>query len=93
MSQPPFAEVFCFGVFFVEWIYTLSCRIHRRFRNLVYNGLLMLKLYLVRHGEAAAAWGDHDDPGLSPLGQAQATDAAAKPAPRRRSAGRAAAAV
>lgn len=29
-------------------------------------------IYLVRHGEAAAGWGDHPDPGLSPLGQAQA---------------------
>lgn len=27
---------------------------------------------LIRHGEAAAGWGDHPDPGLSELGQAQA---------------------
>lgn len=29
-------------------------------------------IYLVRHGEAAASWGDHPDPGLSELGQKQA---------------------
>lgn len=29
-------------------------------------------IYLVRHGEAAAGWGDHPDPGLSDLGQRQA---------------------
>lgn len=29
-------------------------------------------IFLVRHGEAAAGWGDHPDPGLSTLGQAQA---------------------
>ena len=29
-------------------------------------------IYLVRHGEAAAGWGDHPDPGLSALGQKQA---------------------
>jgi len=33
-------------------------------------------IYLVRHGEAAASWGDHPDPGLSDLGHKQA-DAAA----------------
>ncbi len=38
----------------------------------------MARLYLIRHGEAAAAWGQHDDPGLSPLGQKQAADAAYK---------------
>jgi broad specificity phosphatase PhoE len=38
----------------------------------------MARLYLVRHGEAAAAWGQHDDPGLSPLGRKQAADAAYK---------------
>ena len=38
----------------------------------------MPRLYLVRHGEAAAAWGDHDDPGLSALGLKQAADAAMK---------------
>ena len=29
-------------------------------------------IFLVRHGEAAASWGDHPDPGLSELGQKQA---------------------
>lgn len=29
-------------------------------------------IYLVRHGEAAAGWGDHPDPGLSELGHKQA---------------------
>lgn len=29
-------------------------------------------IFLVRHGEAAAGWGDHPDPGLSDLGRAQA---------------------
>lgn len=38
----------------------------------------MARLYLVRHGEAAAAWGQHDDPGLSALGQKQAADTAYK---------------
>ena len=33
-------------------------------------------IYLVRHGEAAASWGEHGDPGLSDKGRAQA-DAAA----------------
>lgn len=32
----------------------------------------MARLTLVRHGEAAAGWGDADDPGLSELGRAQA---------------------
>jgi broad specificity phosphatase PhoE len=33
----------------------------------------MLNVYLIRHGEAAAAWGGGDaDPGLSDLGRAQA---------------------
>jgi len=35
-----------------------------------------VKLHLVRHGEAAAAWGDDPDPGLSTLGRAQAETAA-----------------
>jgi probable phosphoglycerate mutase len=30
------------------------------------------RVYLVRHGEAAASWGQDADPGLSPLGQQQA---------------------
>ena len=29
-------------------------------------------IFLVRHGEAAAGWGDHPDPGLSDLGKQQA---------------------
>jgi broad specificity phosphatase PhoE len=29
-------------------------------------------LYLVRHGEAAASWGDHPNPGLSETGRGQA---------------------
>lgn len=29
-------------------------------------------IFLVRHGEAAASWGEHPDPGLSDLGAAQA---------------------
>ena len=32
----------------------------------------MGRLYLVRHGRAAASWGAHVDPGLDDLGQAQA---------------------
>ena len=32
----------------------------------------MARLYLVRHGEAAAGFGEHDDPGLSDLGKSQA---------------------
>jgi len=38
----------------------------------------MARLYLIRHGQAAAGWGEHLDPGLSPLGQKQAADAAYK---------------
>ena len=33
-------------------------------------------IYLVRHGQAAASWGEHPDPGLSDLGRTQATHAA-----------------
>jgi broad specificity phosphatase PhoE len=29
-------------------------------------------IYLIRHGEPAAGWGEHPDPGLSDLGRAQA---------------------
>ncbi|MGB0921872.1 MAG: histidine phosphatase family protein [Alphaproteobacteria bacterium] len=36
----------------------------------------MAKIYMVRHGEAAASWGDHKDPGLSDLGKRQAEAAA-----------------
>jgi len=32
----------------------------------------MSRLYLVRHGEAAAGWGEDSDPGLSDLGRSQA---------------------
>jgi broad specificity phosphatase PhoE len=32
----------------------------------------MVDIYLVRHGEAAAKWGEDPDPGLSPLGRQQA---------------------
>ena len=35
-----------------------------------------MNLYLVRHGEAAAKWGEHSDPGLSSLGRQQAAAAA-----------------
>lgn len=33
-------------------------------------------IYLVRHGEAAASWGQSADPGLSELGHSQAVEAA-----------------
>ncbi|MEO9971208.1 MAG: histidine phosphatase family protein [Hyphomonadaceae bacterium] len=33
-------------------------------------------IYLVRHGEAAASWGEHPDPGLSTKGQLQSERAA-----------------
>ena len=33
-------------------------------------------IFLIRHGEAAASWGDHPDPGLSDLGKGQAEAAA-----------------
>ncbi|MAN45082.1 MAG: histidine phosphatase family protein [Alphaproteobacteria bacterium] len=33
-------------------------------------------IFLVRHGEAAAAWGNHPDPGLSELGRKQAESVA-----------------
>lgn len=33
-------------------------------------------IHLVRHGEAAAGWGDHPDPGLSELGHSQAAQVA-----------------
>lgn len=41
----------------------------------------MNRLILVRHGDAAAGWGDDLDPGLSPLGQAQARHVAESLAP------------
>ncbi|MCU1454526.1 MAG: bifunctional RNase H/acid phosphatase [Acidimicrobiales bacterium] len=36
----------------------------------------MPRLHLVRHGRAAAGWGDHGDPGLDDVGRAQAAAAA-----------------
>lgn len=41
-----------------------------------------MDIYLVRHGEAAARWGEASDPGLSELGIEQAHQAAAYLAPR-----------
>jgi broad specificity phosphatase PhoE len=41
----------------------------------------MPRLHLVRHGEAAAGWGDDLDPGLSDRGRAQAEAMAAELAP------------
>jgi broad specificity phosphatase PhoE len=38
----------------------------------------MPRLYLIRHGEPAATWGAHPDPGLSALGNAQAEAVAAR---------------
>ena len=35
-------------------------------------------IYLIRHGEAAASWGDHPDPGLSDQGSLQADAVATK---------------
>jgi broad specificity phosphatase PhoE len=40
------------------------------------RGAIMPLLYLVRHGEPAAMWGAHPDPGLSPAGHEQAKAAA-----------------
>ena len=42
----------------------------------------MALIYLVRHGEASAGFGSHADPGLSEQGQAHASAAAARLAPR-----------
>jgi len=36
-----------------------------------------MDIFLVRHGEAAASWGESPDPGLSELGRRQAEVAAA----------------
>lgn len=33
-------------------------------------------IYLIRHGQAAASWGEHPDPGLSELGRKQAAQVA-----------------
>ncbi|MDE0941541.1 MAG: histidine phosphatase family protein [Alphaproteobacteria bacterium] len=41
----------------------------------------MAKLYLVRHGEAAASWGEDPDPGLSDLGHQQAAAMTARMTP------------
>ncbi len=41
----------------------------------------MAKIYLVRHGKAAAGWGIEKDPGLDDLGRAQAQTAALTLAP------------
>jgi broad specificity phosphatase PhoE len=41
----------------------------------------MSKIYLVRHGQAASAWGLEKDPGLDDLGRSQAQAAAKKLAP------------
>ncbi|TXS91282.1 histidine phosphatase family protein [Parahaliea maris] len=38
----------------------------------------MTRILLVRHGEAAAEWGQHEDPGLSELGWEQAANSAAE---------------
>ena len=40
------------------------------------KGPIMPLLYLVRHGEPSAMWGEHPDPGLSPVGHQQAKIAA-----------------
>jgi|TARA_B110000263_G_scaffold189153_1_gene166807 broad specificity phosphatase PhoE len=37
----------------------------------------MATLYLVRHGQAAASWGEDPDPGLNALGHGQAARMAA----------------
>jgi len=42
----------------------------------------MTRIYLVRHGKAAAAWGDDVDPGLDEAGRLQAAQAAAGMASR-----------
>jgi len=41
----------------------------------------MIKIYLVRHGQAASGWGLEADPGLDDLGRSQAQAAAHKLAP------------
>jgi len=42
----------------------------------------MSRIYLVRHGRAAADWGSHEDPGLDEIGRAQAETMANELAPR-----------
>lgn len=41
----------------------------------------MTRIFLIRHAEPAAAWGEDDDPGLSEHGHKQAAAAAARLAP------------
>ena len=41
----------------------------------------MARIYLVRHGEAAARWSEELNPGLSDLGRSQASEAARRLAP------------
>lgn len=41
----------------------------------------MTRVYLVRHGRAAAGWDNHDDPGLDDVGMAQAAATAARLGP------------
>jgi len=41
-----------------------------------------MKIYLIRHGEAAAHWHEDDDPGLSTLGHQQAAEATQKLLPQ-----------
>ena len=41
----------------------------------------MTRLYLVRHGRAAAGWNTHADPGLDAVGQLQAAEVTARLAP------------
>jgi broad specificity phosphatase PhoE len=42
----------------------------------------MVRLYLVRHGQASSTWAEHHDPGLSDLGRREAEAAARDLAPR-----------
>jgi broad specificity phosphatase PhoE len=42
----------------------------------------MSRIYLVRHGRAAADWGSHVDPGLDAVGQAQAEGMAQRLGPK-----------
>src|SRR5256885_2204958 len=44
--------------------------------------ICMSRIYLVRHGRAAADWGSHEDPGLDEIGRAQAETMANELAPR-----------
>jgi len=42
----------------------------------------MSRIYLVRHGRAAADWGSHVDPGLDDVGRTQAEAMASELAPK-----------